>query len=64
MNPIKCLKLISTLKEQIKNNTITDEATYIRRSVVVIDELAAEVAEEKNRLSKTGNSIKGIQYCN
>lgn len=58
MKPIKCIKLVSTLRHT--NEIPTEEAACIKMSVEVIDEVAEEVATGKNKGNKAIGSTKSL----
>lgn len=62
MNPIKCLKVVSTLRQEAKSEIPTEEATCIRKSVGVIDEVVAETAKDSGSLP--GSLAKGFLIFN
>lgn len=59
MDPIKCLKLISTLRMQAKSDVATEEAACIKKSVEIIEGVALEAAKDKNKEKKEDSVKKG-----
>lgn len=59
MDPIKCLKLISTLRMQAKSDVATEGAACIKKSVEIIEGVAMEAAKDKSKEKKDSSAKKG-----